>query len=870
MKAINLKCLGLINPLGIDEKHPRITWNIDSGQRQIAFEVIYSINDGIKRTSGKKISSSMNYVFEDNFNSRDRVIYSIKIFDSNNSNGVESEPASFEFGLLNREDFIGKFVAGNYKVNKKIRYPVGCFRKNFLLNNFTRARLYITSLGNYDVTLNKRKITGNVLMPGYTDYKKRVQYQTYDVTEYVKIGSNEIEIEVSDGYFRGSVGEIGKAYVYGNETAVLFQLEVFNKDKMEVVVSDESLEFSDDGKYIFADIKDGEIIDASQEPSYDKSVKIINYKNDVCSSNSLPITKHESYVPKIYRVRENTYMLDFGKLITGFVGFRFDGIDGDNLLIKLGVSLDEKGQLVQNEIQKINSLKTKYEGFIYENGYVVNLKEKDKRKISPLQMIKYRAKNGENIYETKFSIFGFRYALVETKIDISKINFYAVSVYNDFKTVGNFVCNNKLINKFVENSLLTIKDISLDIPLFSPFYDRSGNFAESLILFNSASYLVDYYPLIRKFSRDVFDSQNSVGNFPIKAPKGDIAKEEKKFTSSYGYSDIGVLLPYYIYTKYGDDSVARENYDAMCKFGNNLIKKCRFRALISHKVKVSDINNKYLLNRGFSINDFGESKDVYKPKKFDWLFPKVYENTLYAYLDFKALSLFSHILCRPEEAKFIEYENGTKKAFNELLIKKNYSLDTNRQSKLILPLYFDILSPQYEKFAKERLIEIYEGNNHKINAGNSSMPYFIFALFKANSNLAFESIQSERADKWLYLCKNNTTTLFENSINDKINHFSKITLIDFLFSKVAGINVIKENYFEIKPTFGGSINSINCEYNSIYGLVKVSYKKVGDGFNLKLSIPGNCDATLVMPSGKEILLHAGIYNFSEPINGGCL
>ena len=863
MKAINLKCLGMINPLGIDEKHPRITWNIDSGQRQIAFEVIYSINGGIKRTSGKKISSSMNYTFEDNFNSRDKVIYTVKVFDGNNTNGTESDKSSFEFGLLNKEDFLGKFISGDYKINKKYRYPVSCFRKKFLLNSFTKARLYITSLGNYDVTINKRKITGDVLTPGYTNYKKRVQYQTYDVGEYIKIGQNELEIEVSDGYFRGSIGDLGKTYVYGKSTAVLFQLEVFNGDKKEVFVSDESLEFSDDGKYIFTDMKDGEVIDASQEPSYDGKVKAISYKNQICSSNSLSVTKHETYVPKIYKVGENLYMLDFGKLINGFLGFNFTGIDGDSLFIKLGVSLNERGQLEQNEMQKFNSIKAKYESFIFKDGYVANLKENDQRKVSPLQIIKYRGRNGENSYETKFSIFGFRYALVNTKVDITTIEFYAVAVYSNFKTSGNFICNNKLINKFIENSILTIKDISLDIPTFSPFYDRSGNLAESLFLFNSASYLFDYYPLARKYCKDIFDTQTLNGSFLIKAPYGDISKKEIKYSSSYGFGDAGILLSYYIFNKYGDDSIVKENYEVMSKFGKSLMKKCGHRAIISNNVKISDVNRKYLLNKGISIGDFGESKEVFKPRKFEWLFPKVYENTLYAHLDFKALSYFSHIFSGSDEAKFIEYENGTKKAFNELLIKKNYSLDTNRQSKLVLPIYFSILNEQYDKFAKQRLVKIYEENGHKTNVGNMTGPYFIFALFDSNKDLAYAAIESERADKWLYLCSDNTTTLFEKTFSDQINHFSKITLVDFLFSRVAGINVVKENYFEIKPSFGGTITNVNCEYNSVYGLVKVSYKRDIKSFNLTVNIPGNCDASLILPSGKKVLLHAGIHNFNE-------
>lgn len=866
MKAINLKCLGLVNPLGIDVLHPRITWNIDSFQKQSAFEVIYSINNGIKRTSGRKITSSMNYTFEETFNSRDIVTYVVRVFANNSSIGNDSEQASFEMGLLHSDDFKAKFVGGLYEINKKYRYPVSCFRKKFLLNAFKKARLYISSLGNYDLVINKRKITDNVLMPGYTNYKKRLQYQTYDITEYLKIGFNELEIEVADGYFRGSIGKLGKTYYYGEETGIIFQLEVEDlTNKIEIIYSDETIEFSNDGKYLFADMKDGEIIDATQVPSYDGKSKIINYKTTLCSSNCYPIVRHEKFKPKVFHVGKNLYMLDFEQLITGFLGFSYIGNDGDTFLIKLGASIDQRGILVQDEIQSFNSKKLKVNNFIFKDGYVLNLSENDLRKVSPLQIIKFRCKKGENTYETKFSIFAFKYVLVETNVDLSHVDFYAISVHSKIKQVSTFSSNNALLNKFFDNACLTIKDLSLDFPFSSIFQDRSGDFAKTFMLFKSASFAFDYYPLMNKYLKDIFDSQLPNGTFKTKAPCGDMNKKDIIFNNSYLNSDCPILIPFLMYQQYGDYSFVKGNYDKFVDFGSNLIKRCQHRALFSKNIKISPANQKYLLNNGISFVDETEPKEFLESKKTFFSFPNIYESTLYAHLDFKALALFASILKRPEEALFSEYEIGTKTAFNELLIKNEFNLNTKQQSKIVTPLYFDILNVQYEKFAKDKIVENFKNDDFKITCGNFSAPYFIFALFKADKNLAIKTILSERADKWIYLAKNNSTTLFEVKNSEKIDFHSKLTLIDFIFSKIAGINILKENYFIIKPNFGEGISSINCEYNSVYGLVKVNYKIVDNLFTLNLTVPGNCDANLILPSGKTIALHPGIHTFSERI-----
>ena len=141
--------------------------------------------------------------------SRSRVIWQVQLWDENESAGDWSEEATFELGLLSASDWQAKWITGNYKVNKKQRYPVDCFRKVFSAERVKKARLYTTACGLYEGSLNGRRIGDFVLAPGITDYRKRVQYQTYDVTELLSVGDHTMTVQLADGWYRGSTGAWG-------------------------------------------------------------------------------------------------------------------------------------------------------------------------------------------------------------------------------------------------------------------------------------------------------------------------------------------------------------------------------------------------------------------------------------------------------------------------------------------------------------------------------------------------------------------------------------------------------------------------------------------------------------------------------------
>lgn len=298
MKAIRLRTEYLKNPLGIDMEHPRLLWNCEGGKTQTAFQILAETDGKTVWDSGKVSSASMHADYPEQLISRQQVCWKVRLWDENENCGDWSEEAFFEMGLLSHSDWQANWIAGDYSVRKKQRYPVECFRKTFSAERVAKARLYITACGLYEARLNGRRIGDFVLAPGSTDYRRRIQYQTYDVTELLQSGENDLTVELADGWYRGSSGAKGRTNTYGTQSKLLAQLELTHTDgRMETVCTDESWRWSNDGPIRFADLKDGEVVDARFAPSYSGKARRIKYTANLTASDNVPVMERERFSP---------------------------------------------------------------------------------------------------------------------------------------------------------------------------------------------------------------------------------------------------------------------------------------------------------------------------------------------------------------------------------------------------------------------------------------------------------------------------------------------------------------------------------------------------------------------------------------------
>lgn len=866
MKAINIKTEYLKNPIGIDIDNPRVMWNCEGGIKQTAYQIITDSWD-----SGKVESNAMRAVIPVKFEKGKRVTYKIKLWDENGNEGELSEENFFEYGIKN---WLAKWITGNYEVDKKgyekqtkieksfflsginmlatankpepERFPVDCFKKEFSAKkDIKSARFYATACGIYSARINGKKVS-MPLAPGVTDYRKRVQYQTYDVTDLIK-ENNIINIDLADGWYRGSVGAWGLKNQYGCETKILAQLEIqYTDGTKDTVATDSSWLWSNDGAISFADNKDGEIVDANKVPTYYTRAKLTSHNVVPSASNNVPIAEKETFKGEMTTSPSGKKLINFKQNMAGYVSFKINAKKGQKITLRFGEMLDENGELTLKNIQCSN-----------------------KKITTPLQTIKYTCKDGVNEYKPNFAILGFTYMEIDTDIDISADDFTAIAVYSDMEETGFFDSSNELLNKFVKATKWSTKSNSADLPTDCPTRERHGWTGDAQIFFNTAAFLFDYATFSEKYICDVYDWQQKNGKLPQIVPYGGVDFYMSWMNGSVGWSDVGVLLPYRFWKIYNDDCLIKKYYNGMVKYAKFMISRCGKWTPLKHNIQLSGENRKYFVNFGQSYGEWAEPKDVFPNDWKNTVLPNPEESTAYtSYI----MSLMCVIAKYMNDSKnlplFEEYKNGCAQAYRELITKNGYSIDTDRQAKLVRPLYMHLLDEKATEFAKKRLVKALDNYGWRLGTGFLSTPFILDVLADINIEYAYKLLENEKMPGWLFMTKMGATTIWESWEGTQaqggiasLNHYSKGAVCEWLFRAMCGINVSGENHFVIKPQPGGHFTFANAQYSSVFGTVKSGWE-IKDGKAIyTIEIPANCTAEIILQNGEKQTVTAGKHIF---------
>ena len=844
MKAIRLRTEYLENPIGIDIRHPRLMWNCEGGSKQTAYQIVTDSRD-----TGKVLSDSMQAEYSGELPDRERVDWKIRLWDENDVPGDWSE-SFFEMGI---SEWSAQWITGNYSPRKNTRYPIDCFRKSFSVDGkVERARLYITACGLYEARIGGIRVGDFVMAPGYTDYRKRVQYQTYDVTAMIGRGTNELTVQLGDGWYRGSCGAMGRTNQFGKRTKLLAQLELSYSDgRTETVVSDGSWQWSNDGPIRFADNKDGETVDARMAPSYKDRAKVTSHPVVPSASNNVPVREHESFKPKLINTPSGKAVLDFGQNLQGYASFTLNAHEGQRVFLRFGEMLDKDGEFTQKNIQLTR-----------------------KEKTTPLQQVEYYCREGLNEYRTTFAIFGFQYVQVETDVPYKPEDFTSVAVYSDLERTGWFSSSNKLLNQFFESTVWSAKSNHLDIPTDCPTRERHGWTGDAQLFFTSASYLFSFAPFARKYLNDVYDWQRKNGRLPHITPDGGADFYMWTMNGSVGWSDVGVLIPWRYARIFGDDAILRQYYDGMARYARFMEKRVgKTTPVFSEKVRLSRANRKFLVNRGQSYGEWAEPTEIGGGFRWqDFVNPHPEVSTAYTFYIMSLMSEIAEKLGHTENAEeFSHYAAGCRKAYQELVSGGKYTLDTDRQAQLVRPLYMDLLTEEQTAFAKKRLIKALENYRWRLGTGFLSTPLILYVLASYDPEAAYRLLENEEVPGWLSMPKAGATTIWEDWDGPNgsqggiasLNHYSKGAVVEWLFTSMCGINVAGENHFVISPLPGGHFTHAEARYNSIYGMVESKWEKKDGKTVYTITIPANCTAEIRLPKGLSQDAGAGSYTFTE-------
>ena len=297
LQPVELRCEYLVNPIGIDQTPPRLSWRIESqkrGARQTAYRILVAStrelldkNQPDVWDSGRVDSSeTINIVYQGRpLKSRDECYWRVQVWgEAEGSQQVDSSVAHWSMGLLKEDDWQADYISYRdetpvFKDNKNLFLPPAHqYRTEFAVSHgpIRRAMIYATALGIYELYLNGQRVGDEWFAPGWTDYHQRAYYRTYDVTSMIKSGDNAIGAWVADGWYAGYIGfglltgigteHIGR-YTYGKTPSVMAQLEIEYADGTRVVLStDKTWKVTGDGPIREADFLMGETFDAQAVP----------------------------------------------------------------------------------------------------------------------------------------------------------------------------------------------------------------------------------------------------------------------------------------------------------------------------------------------------------------------------------------------------------------------------------------------------------------------------------------------------------------------------------------------------------------------------------------------------------------------------
>ncbi len=865
MKAIHLQVDYLTAPLGLGNPKPRFYWNCEGGVRQTAWQIVCTRGADLVWNSGKVASASMTHIpyAGKPLRSRDLIEWSVTLWDENDEPDEESA-SCFELGLLDQSDWKANWISGNYKPDPRRRYPADCFKKDFSAKKVVKARLYASARGLYDVTLNGRRIEDFLLAPGMTDYRQRIQYQTYDVTKYIR-EDNTLELRLADGWFRGSVAAYGATNVFGTQTSVIAQLELSYEDgSSETICTDESWAWSNDGPIRFADLKDGEVYNANMRPSYAGRALAVDPPEGVelCASDNVPVTEHERFTPTLLPGK----VLDFGQNIAGYLEFTVKGKPGRQLRIVCSELYDEKTQAVIR-----NAVETKPAAGWTQPKFIKKLMTNTvsgETVETPLQEILFTCSGGMDHYKTSFAVFGFRYAQVFGNLEIDPGEFKAIAVYSDLEQTGDFSCSNELVNKLLRNTRWSMKGNFLDLPTDCPTRERLGWTGDAQVFYDTGAYLMNTAPFFSKWLRDLRDAQLKTGLLPAVVPMTGVEMMYKATGSSVGWADAVYLIPYRQWKRYGDLAALRDNWPMMKRYADYLL---------------AHLEQDGHYEKGVHLGEWLEPVE-FRDKVYGAKAKHPEECTAYLYLAMTTMAEIADVLLASTvvAADPSGHTDPTREYIAKLrscaetakqVYAKYAEPDTNRPAKLVRPLALGLYEGETKAAAQKRLAKAEEAFGYRVGTGFLSTPFLLPMLTEAGEiETAYRILENTDKPGWLYEVKQGATTVWEtwegytgDGASGSLNHYSPGAVCQWLFDTVAGIRVAGENRFEIVPIPGGSLTHAEASYRSLYGTVKSRWEKTETGIKFTVSIPANCTAVIRLPGGRTETVTTGEYEYAESI-----
>lgn len=698
--------------------------------------------------------------------------------------------------------------------------PASLLRRGFQISKGIRsARLYVTALGAYEMHINGARVGKQVLAPGWTDYKAKLFYQTYDVTPMLHKGQNVIGAMLGDGWYGSGLVFFQQRYNFGPPPLrMIAQMDIeYTDGTRELIASDSSWKTSP-SEIRSSDIYNGEDYDARDEqPGWDKpgfhpkaawtEAAISNVPPArIVGQNFQPIEVEEQLPAKaVTNPSPGIYIFDLGQNMVGTERLRVSGRRGTQIKLRFGEMLQPNGQLYHENMRTAAEI----DYYTLRGG-------------------------GEEVFIPHFTYHGYRYVEVtgypgKPAADaVSGIVFHTAAPF----TIK-FESASPMVNKLWSNILWGQRGNFMSVPTDCPQRDeRLGWMGDAQVFWRTASYNMDLAAFSEKFASDMRIAQSPTGNYSDVTPRVGTAVGD----GSPGWADAGVIIPYTAWRQFGDTRILEQSWNSMERYLDALLKE----------------NPDYINHR----TAYG-----------DWLAigsttPQDLIATAYWAYDAQLMSRMAQALDRKDDARrYDKLFNKIKSAFQQRFVKANGSVGSDSQTSYVLALHMQLLPEEQRQATADRLVADLKAHQWHLTTGFLGTPYIMNILSSTgHSDVAYKLLLTETYPSWGYMVRHGATTMWERWNGDQMlndpgmnsfNHYAYGSVAEWLYRNVAGIDLGPDDQafhqFRLHPQFDRTLGHGSATYESTYGTIASSWKYINGTVEWTATVPANTTATLTIP-----------------------
>ncbi len=852
LKITSFSCENLTKGCVTDEPHPRFSFRTQSDRSGAALQNARIEVNGWSQEGTEQIGVVYQGAKLQPFTTYEAILTA-----TDDAGEGASESVTFETGRM-EIPWEGKWITdGSYQFRETKVSPVPMlFRRRFALSGsrqITQARIYSTAMGIYEIELNRQKVGKDYFAPGFTSYKARLQYQTYDVTEQLSQNrDNELLVTVSGGWAVGSYVFTRKNRISADRQALLLELRIrYTDGSEEVIGTDTDWEVTMDGPVTMADIYDGETYDATKEVDANTSnvhwtnasIEKIRHTPNIFAQTGVPVCAHEEMKPISIKETKEGLLCDFGQNFAGVIHLKLWGKCGQIITVRHAEILNPDGTINTAFLRTAKATAT------------------------------YTCKDGEQEYSPRFTYMGFRYALV-SGIEKEQVEITARALYSDLRHTGSFSCSDEKINRLQQNILWSSRSNLVEIPTDCPQRDeRMGWTGDIAVFAPTACYNYDMKRFLNKWLADMRAEQLPTGGIPNTIPsQGYGFPATMPVMAIEFWGDASIMVPWAMYQATGDVSVLEENYEMMKKYVN----ACRFWAGL-----LSVGKHRYLWHTPAALH-FGDWVAPDVPQMSQWQKRSKWTATASLQHTSDLLSQIAGILGHGEDEKlYRSVSEKTADAYVSLLTDGNGKMKEEFQTAYVLPLYFDMFDQETARKAADNLDRLVRDNNYCIGTGFPGTPYILFALAdNGHEETAYRMLFNETCPSWLYEVRSGATTIWERwdgldengicPIGDdgtdsmiSYNHYASGAVGDFLYRRVLGIEPTQPGYrtFTVAPILSDRLTKAEGQVETPYGDIRVNWTiaEKGTCLRIQVEVPMGSSCILKLPDGTQETLVSGMY-----------